>query len=161
MNFKITGLLLMISGVTAMAQDNDATSLQQAVESKNFIFKAESVTPQRGSTRHLSPEYEIVVKTDTIISFLPYFGRSYSAPIDPSEGGIKFTSSDFDYVMGKKKKKGWEITVKLKDVSDAQNLYFSIFENGNASVRVVSNQRESISFNGSVQEGKPIDKKAF
>jgi len=161
MNFKITCLLLMISGVTAIAQDNDGASLQQAVESKNFIFKAESVTPQRGSTRHLSPEYEIVVKRDTIISFLPYFGRSYSAPVDPSEGGIKFTSSDFDFTMGKKKKKSWEITIKLKDVSDVQNLYFSIFENGNASVRVVSNQRESISFNGNVHEGKPIDKKGF
>jgi len=157
MNCKIASLLLLISGVTAMAQDNDAAAIQLAVESKNFIFKAESVTPQRGSTRHLTPEYEIVIKADTISSYLPYFGRSYSAPIDPSEGGIKFTSSDFDYTIGKKKKKSWDITIKLKDVSDVQNMYFSIFENGSASVRVISNKRESISFNGSVQVGKPID----
>ena len=154
---RIISLLLMISGVTAMAQDNDEAGIQLAIESKNFIFKAESVTPQRGSTRYLTPEYEIVIKTDTIISYLPYFGRSYSAPIDPSEGGIKFTSSDFEYTIAKKKKKGWEITIKLKDVTDVQNLYFTVFENGNASVRVISNKRESISFNGTVQEGKPVD----
>ena len=157
MNCKIISLLLMISGVTAMAQDNDVAGIQLAVQSKNFIFKAESVTPQRGSVRYLTPEYEIVIKPDTIISFLPYFGRSYSAPIDPSEGGIKFTSSEFDYTIAKKKKKGWEITIKFKDVSDVQNMYFTVFENGSASVRVNSNKRESISFNGTVQEGKPAD----
>jgi hypothetical protein len=157
MNGKIMSLLLVISSASAMAQDTDAVGVQLAVQSKNFIFKAESVTPQRGSTRHLTPEYEIVIKPDTIISYLPYFGRSYSAPIDPSEGGIKFTSSDFEYTIGKKKKKSWEITVKLKDVSDVQNMYFSIFENGSASVRVVSNKRESISFNGTVQEGKAFE----
>jgi len=157
MNCKIMSLLLVISSASAMAQDTDAAGVQLAVQSKNFIFKAESVTPQRGSTRHLTPEYEIVIKPDTIISYLPYFGRSYSAPIDPSEGGIKFTSSDFEYTIGKKKKKSWEITIKLKDVSDVQNMYFSIFENGSATVRVVSNKRESISFNGTVQEGKAFD----
>src|SRR5436189_3589680 len=107
MNRMITTFLFLSLVGTALAQDKDTTIIQQAIETKNFIFKAESVTPQRGRMRQLAPEYDVVVRPDTIISFLPYYGRAYSAPINPSEGGIQFTSTNFDYVISQKKKSRW------------------------------------------------------
>ena len=69
------------------AQEKKEPTTQQIVESKNYIFKAESVNPQRGRFRYLtSAEYDLVVTSDTVIAYLPYFGRAYSAPINPSEG---------------------------------------------------------------------------
>ena len=161
MNRIITSFLLINLAASAMGQDKDASVIQQAVETKNFIFKAESVTPQRGKMRQLTPEYDVVLRPDTIISFLPYFGRAFTAPINPSEGGIKFTSTRFNYVVSQKKKGRWEITIRPKDVTDVRELYLTVFDNGRASLMVNSNNRETISFNGFVLEGKLINKKAF
>ncbi len=161
MKSVITSLLFLAITVAATAQDKDASSIQQAIETKNFIFKASSATPQRGRMRQLTSEYELVVRPDTIISFLPYFGRAFTAPINPSDGGIKFTSTDFTYAAGEKKKSRWEIQINPKDVSDVTTLYLTIFDNGSASLRVNSLNRTAISFNGFVEEGKPVEKKAF
>lgn len=161
MRYFITiALLLSITAVT-QAQEKEAASAQQLIESKNFVFKAESVNPPRGRFRQLTSEYDLVVSVDTVIAFLPYFGRAYSAPINPSEGGIKFTSSDFDYTVEKKKKRSWEVFIKPKDVNDAQELYLTIFDNNRATLRVNNVNRESISFNGYIVEGKEKNKKAF
>ena len=42
---------------------------------------------------YLSPYYYLKVSKDTVVAYLPYFGRAYTAPADPTEGGIKFTST--------------------------------------------------------------------
>ena len=126
------------------AQDIDAAIVQKAVETKNYVFKAETATPQRGGLRQLTPEYELLVRPDTVISFLPYFGRSYSAPINPSDAGIKFTSMNYEYSVKNKKKNRWDITIKPNDVSAIRDLNLTVFDNGRASLRVNSNDREAI-----------------
>ena len=162
MNRLITSFLFLVLVATAMAQDKkDDSTIQQAIETKNFIFKASSATPQRGRMRQLTSEYDLIVRPDTVVSFLPYFGRAFTAPINPSEGGIKFTATDFAYSVNKKKKRSWEIKITPKGVPDVTDLYLTVFDNGNASLRVNSTNRTTISFDGFVQEGKPIDKKAF
>lgn len=161
MNKVLTSLLLFVTTMAASGQDQEASGIVRAIETKNFIFKASSATPQRGRMRQLTSEYEVVVRPDTIISFLPYFGRAFTAPINPSDGGIKFTSTDFTYAAGEKKKRRWEIQINPKDVPDVTTLYLTIFDNGSASLRVNSINRTPISFNGYVEEGKPVEKKAF
>jgi len=161
MKYIITIPLLLLLTTIIQAQEKNEPTTQQIVESKNYIFKAESVNPPRGRFRHLDSDYDLVVAIDTVIAFLPYFGRAYSAPINPSEGGIKFTSGDFEYKLEKEKKHSWEILIKPKDARDVQALYLTIFDNNKASLRVTSINRESISFNGYIIEGKQKDKKAF
>ena len=156
----IASLSLLIVA-TIQAQNKDEKNIQKMLESKNFVFKAESANPARGRNRYLTSDYDLVVARDTVISFLPYFGRAYSAPVNPAEGGIKFTSSDFDYTLTKGKKESWEITIKPKDAPDIQDLYLTVFDNGKASLRVNSISRESISFNGYIKEGKEKERKAF
>ena len=153
--------MLVMLATIIKAQEKKQPTTQQIVESKNYIFKAESVNPPRGQLRHLTSEYDLVVTSDTVIAFLPYFGRAYSAPIDPSEGGIKFTSSDFDYTVEKKKRRSWQIMIKPRDANDIQALYLTVFDNNKTTLRINSVNRESISFNGYIVEGKEKDKKAF
>lgn len=130
---------------------NHDGSMQQLVESKRFTFVAQSVIPQRGSLRQLTSLYDVRVTPDSVISNLPYFGRAYTAPIDPSSGGINFTSTSFDYMTKLRKRGGWDIIVKPKDGKDVQQLFLSVFENGSATLQVTSNNRQPISFNGNVR----------
>lgn len=142
------------------AQGKTPDEMKRIVESQNYIFKAQMANPQTGSSRTLTPDYDLTITKDTIISYLPYFGRAYVAPIDPTQGGIKFTSTLFEYIPAKDNK-GWQITIKPKDAPDAQQLYLSVFDNGYATLQVISTNRQGISFNGYIEEGKEKRKKPF
>lgn len=161
MKYLITALLaLAVAGFT-QAQDKKDLDVQRALDTKNFVFKAESVNPARGRFRQLTSEYDLTVRRDTVVSFLPYFGRAYSAPITPSEGGIKFTSHKNSYDVKKGKNDSWQVSIRPDDNQEVQELNLVVFDNGKATLRVTSTNRESILFNGYVTEGKPLDKKAF
>jgi hypothetical protein len=153
-------LFVFVAGA-AKSQDKDAAATTKMVESKNFVFKAQSASSQRGRTRQLTSEYDLVIKGDSIVSWLPFFGRAFTAPINNTDGGIKFTSTDFSYSSVKGKKDSWEINIKPKDVREVQQLNLSVYANGTASLRVTSTNRDMMSFLGYVKEGAPTEKKAF
>jgi hypothetical protein len=146
--------ILLIANLTH-AQDKPAESdIKALVENKNFVFSAQSASPMRGRTVHLSPGYTLEVSADTVVSNLPYYGRSYSAPMNPSDAGIKFTSLDFTYDVKDRKKNGWDVTIKAKDGTRNHQIFLTISSNGSASARVVSSDRESISYNGYIQKSQ-------
>jgi hypothetical protein len=160
--FKLSSFLILLTilGSSAvMAQDLEPATVKNIIQSKNFIFKAEYVNPQSGSTRPLTSEYDVSVKSDKVVSYLPFFGRAYTAPVNPAEGGIKFTSLKFDYTIKQKNKK-WDVRIRPRDVSDVQDMYLTVFDNGKASLRVISTNRQSISYDGYIIESKQ-EKKAF
>lgn len=149
-----------MAAIVGTAQDKDAIATLQLLQSQNFIFKAQTASPQRGSVRQLTSDYDLTIKKDTVAAWLPYFGRSYEPQIN-SEGGIKFTSLKFEYKMEEGKKKKWEITIKPTDVTSVKELYLTVFDNSQASLQVISTGRESISFNGYIVEGTNPGKKGF
>lgn len=158
------GLLLLLSvtiAVTTNAQEKKEDKIKRIVAEQNYVFVAQFVNPQNGRTRSLNTlDYTVTIKKDSVVSYLPYFGRAYSAPINPSAGGITFTSTKFDYVNSPKGSK-WQILIKPKDASDVQQMYLDIFDNGNATLQVTSTNRQGISYNGYITEGAPLNKKAF
>ena len=104
-----------------------------------------------GRTRQLTPDYDLRVSKTEITSYLPYFGRAYTPPIDPSRGGIQFTSKDFDYTATPRKKGGWDVTIKPKDYQDVQQMSLNISASGYATLQVTSSSRQPISFNGYIK----------
>jgi hypothetical protein len=126
-------------------------TVQQMVDAKQFLFVAQTVNPSRGSLRQLTSGYDLRLSKDSLVTMLPFFGRAYTASIDPRDNGIQFTSVQYDYDI-KKKKKGWEITLKPRDVENVQQLFLTVFNNGRANLQVVSNNRESISFSGLIEK---------
>ena len=134
--------------------DLDTGDVKNMIDNKAFVFVAERVTPLRGRTRHLTSEYDVRINRDSLVSYLPYFGRAYQAPMNPSEGGIQFTSTNFSYDVNTGNNKEWGIEIKPKDRPDIQQLSFSIFENGSATLNVASTYKDPISFSGTVQKIK-------
>jgi hypothetical protein len=132
-----------------------AVFITSLVDSQHYVFIAQSASPMTGRTRQLTSDYSLKVSTDVIISDLPYYGRAYSAPVDPSQLGIQFTSKAFSYTKSSRKKGGWDIVIKLKDSHDVQQMLLTIFENGHASLQVLSNNRQAITFNGSIKAARP------
>lgn len=151
--------LACFMALPALAQNNQPISAKQdevtqLVDSGRYTFVAERAIPLSGRARFLTSEYYLSVSKDSVQAFLPYFGRAYTAPIDPSKGGIQFISTQFEYKIKDDKRNGWNIVVTPNDVRDIQKLSLHIFTNGNASLQVISNDRQSISFNGHITKNK-------
>lgn len=128
-------------------------AIKSSVEATSYIFEANSALPQRGGFRQLTSEYDLRVTKDSVISFLPYFGRAYfDVPYGGADGGIKFTSTKFDYKVTAKKKGGWEVVIKPTDAKNINSLTLSISSDGYASLAVSSFNRDFITFDGYLKE---------
>lgn len=147
----VTLSVILFSSAITFAQELDKATIEKAVTSKQFVFKARTVLPMRGASRSLTTEYEVRLLGDSVISHLPYFGRVYNATYGGS-GGVDFASTKFEYKAKVRKKGGWDVTVETKDVKDRQQLNFFISESGYATLQVIDNNREPISFNGYIVE---------
>lgn len=151
--YKLTWLVLgvLITATACVssssAQDKDS-AIKAMVDAKRYVFIAQNATPMGGRLVQLTSDYDLKIRPDSVISYLPYYGRSYSAPLDPSQSGIQFTSTDFEYTQKPRKKGGWDILIKPKDVRDPRQLSLTVSESGNATLQVVSNDRQAISFSG-------------
>lgn len=147
-------MLLFLLGLAFTSQAQETKDIKNVIDSKNYVFTAQSATPIGGRYRQLTSDYDLRIVGDSVVAFLPYFGRAFSAPMDPSRGGIQFTSTDFGYEQTDRRKGGWIISIKPKDVQDVRELTLSVTESGRATLQVLSNSRQSISFNGYVAARK-------
>jgi hypothetical protein len=135
-----------------------AAAVKRLVESQNYVFQATYALPSSMQPRALNDGYDFTVTKDKIAVYLPYFGRAYTAPRNLNDGGIKLTTSKFDY-KSEAKKDSWNITIKPKadndpGVKDVQSLKLTVQSNGTATLFVTSLNKQPITFNGYIEEVK-------
>ena len=94
--------------------------------------------------------YTVKVTKGKITVDLPYYGQAYAPPIDPTQSGIQFTTTAFDYFFTPRKKDGWSVRIKPKDAKDVQQVLLTISSEGYTSLQVTSISRQPITFNGYV-----------
>lgn len=122
--------------------------IESLVQSKNYVFIAQTAFPMGGHAINLTSVYNVKLSGDTVVSDLPYYGRAYEAPMNPSEGGMNFTSTKFSYDVKARKKGGWDISISPGDTKDVRQMFLTISSEGYATLQVGSNNRQNISFNG-------------
>jgi hypothetical protein len=154
MFFLISTTCIMQLATAQKPPTEKEVAVKNAVDSQRYIFYAQYANPQGARQKYLTSEYTVRISKDTIKADLPYFGRAYSATYGSTEGGINFTTTDFDYKIEARKKGGWEIALKPKDIQGGQQMTIAIFTNGTATLQATSNNRQPISFNGYVEPFK-------
>jgi len=152
----MAGTLLMSCGTTQTAAEKEqkALRIKEKVESPKFTFYAKTAYPMRFRPIHLTGSYyDLKVSKDTVSAYLPYYGRAYVAPLDPTEGGIKFTSTKFEYKVEKGKRSGnWKITINTLDTGRGLSLFLDVWDNGSARLNVIDPDRQTIFFEGSIED---------
>ncbi|MCO5237621.1 MAG: DUF4251 domain-containing protein [Chitinophagaceae bacterium] len=153
----LAGTFLFISPGCSTSKKTASVSdeaMKHAIEADNWIFRADYALPQGARSRHLTSIYEVTNRKDTVIFFLPYFGRAYTAPVGETTSPLNFKTTDFDLNKTSNNKGKWEVTVRPKDNREVQSCNFTLFENGSGQLNVQMTNRSSISFNGTVRPGK-------
>jgi hypothetical protein len=145
----LLSLFTVVFTISAIAQDK-ASTIKNLIESKQFVFHAQTALPASGASRQLTSDYDLKVSNNTVVSYLPFFGRAYSVPYGATDGGFNFTSTRFEYSATGRKKGGWEISIKPKDVSDFREFLLTISETGYGTLQAITNNRQPISFAGYV-----------
>lgn len=152
---------------TAFAQTKPNKKAARIVEvndivtARNYVFKANYVNPSRGGGRALTSDYDLIVAKDSIIAFLPYFGRAYLADYGSTDEGIKFTWTHFDYKATSGKKGNREILIipqnkNISNPKDVQSLRLSISEDGYASLQIINSNRDPIIFDGTIEKRRKL-----
>lgn len=153
-----TLLIILVVGCKA----KELTPQQQAkvdeytrkIESPDFVFIPSNVQPMGGRSINLDPSYYLKVTKDTVEAYLPYFGRAYTAPTNPTDIGIKFVSTDFDYNSEIKKNGTYEIRIEPLNLAKRELqgivLYLNISNSGYGSLSIQSTNRQNISYYGTI-----------
>jgi hypothetical protein len=149
-----TFILAACSG-TKPAVTASPADIQAAVDNNAWVFTARDVIPSTGRSQVLTNTYDIRLSKDTLISYLPYFGRSFSgANAMTNQNPMDFKSYKLTIDKESAKKGSWKVMVKPNDYTPVRNMNFIFYDNGNATLTVNFNDNSPISYNGNIKPGK-------
>ena len=148
-----------------------AADIKKLIDNKRFVFKAQFANPLGGGVTtingrlinisptgnghiYLNYDYDVKVKPDSVIAYLPYYGRTtFDASYgNTNDSGVMFTSTKFGYTAKTGKKGSTVITITPTDAKYNRKMIFEIQENGNAQLQMIITNRNSISFDGYIAE---------
>jgi len=154
--FVLAAFLLNTASGQSTKKDRSAkkiAEIKKMIDAKSYVFKAQYAQPLRGGERYLTSEYDFNVGKDTLVAYLPYFGRAYVVPIYPDDAGMMFTTTHFDYKVVENKD-GWAVSINPKDAKDVQKMYITITKDGYATLQITSLNRDPISYQGYIEAKK-------
>jgi Domain of unknown function (DUF4251) len=147
-------LVLMSCSSAQKTTTPTAPEIMQALTNQEYQFIASFVQPSGGRQRSITGTYTLKVSKATVVADLPYFGRAYTVTIGSTEGGVKFQSKDFQYSSAAGRRGAQEIRIKPNDISDTQELFLTVYDNGSANLRVNSINRAPIAYTGEIRPVK-------
>lgn len=86
------GIALLCVGQSLFAQskqerkEQKEKAVKEIVDSDRIKIDVDRVVPMAGRSVNLTSPYSLEIHGDSILSYLPYFGRAYSAPYGGGEG---------------------------------------------------------------------------
>lgn len=149
--FVITLMFVGCKSGESLSKQETIAQITQKIKSGSYTFVAQRAMPMEGNTINLNSSFALKISKDSIDSYLPYYGRAYTAPLSTTEGGIKFVSTDFQYTISDKAKGMWDISIIPNDNQKRYKLRLDIGDTGYGTLTVLDTNRQSISFYGVIE----------
>ena len=147
--------LIMLSGC-ATQEERAARAAEQtakvkaALAERHYKIGVNYMYPNGGRAKSVSFGYGVEVRNDSLISYLPYFGRAYNIPYGGGKG-LNFSERIASYQESQANNGQRLIEIELKNDEDTYLYTIKVFDNGNSSIDVLSRQRERISYSGEME----------
>jgi len=124
--------------------------IKSLVDDKTFVFKAYSVIPKNEKTKALVSDFGMEVRSDSIFSYLPYYGNTYSRDYTSFKDSPMGFMQPMESYRKVKTKKGYDINIKVKNINDVIDITFHLSKTGDATVVASSINRQSITYIGEI-----------
>lgn len=148
----LTLFVALSYGAVAQKKVEKMDQVTKLLESKVFVFNPQSATPSSGGMIQLTSEFYLKINNDTLQSYLPYYGVAYQSRFGNTKSPLDFSSTDFEYSSKVLKNGSYDINIRLINPGDPSQLILSVSSSGYANLRVISMNRQPISFYGEVSE---------
>ena len=153
LSMVIVCLAFMMLGSCATPQERAARAAEQAAKvkialmEKKYKINVDRMYPMKGGSKSVSFGYSVEVRNDSLISYLPYFGRAYNIPYGGGKG-LNFSAPISSYQESQQKNGQRVIEIGLSNSEDTYIYTLKVFDNGNSSIDVQPRKRERISYSG-------------
>ena len=127
-----------------------AHNVHQQLQERHFDIEVDYMLPLGHGARRLSYGYDLAVRGDSIISYLPYFGRAYQLPYGGGKG-LNFTAKINRYVLEKGKKGLMRVTIDTRNEEDVYTYSLEVYPSGKCAVHVQSQNKRPIDFSGTMK----------
>lgn len=140
----------LTSAERAERETKTAQAVEKALGERQYTVDIQMMYPRRGKAVNVTSDYSLQVKGDTLVSYLPYFGRAYNVPYG---GGkvLNFTAPIKEYQAMNGRKGNTQILIRVDSEEDILTYTLDIFSNGSTSIDVTARNRESISYSGQME----------
>lgn len=143
------------------------TALAKAVSTPELHFETEWILPLgndaaqvlnslqpagniTNGNRIYSTDGFLIIRNDSIIADLPYFGRRQVSGGSPGNTGIKVAERLSDWELQERKKDTEEtLSIRTSDGSESYSIFLTLYARGKAYMSINSSQRQSLSYQGS------------
>ena len=161
MKRTIVLLVFLMPAIVLLGQDKNKTRkevraeknarieaiVDSLVQSRNYKIIAQNAQPMGWQQINLTGLYNVMIKGDSVVVDLPYYGRAYQVDYASTEGGIKIDSAIEKY-KERKRRGNNEISFETSTKSDHYQFKLTITSSGYATIFVNSNNRQAINFSG-------------
>lgn len=127
--------------------------IRRMVENQNFVFNATDMLPRGLGIVSLGYDFDVQVKNDILVAYLPFMGKTYTTTIGSHDSGFDFTNK-IESIKVKEKKKGYKVDIDVKNEADQLNFTFHIMYSGFATLTLASSKRQSIAYYGTIDPVK-------
>lgn len=126
-------------------------AVEQAVADRQLRIDVTSMSTMRYGTRMVTSDFFLRLHGDTLQSYLPYLGQAYQAPMASPARGLNFEERITRLTESRPKADQVRLDIDVKTDEDTYHYIVDIFNTGKADIRVQSQHRDAISFNGDCQ----------
>lgn len=124
-----------------------AAQVSEALASRHYTINVLMMYPQRGRAVNLTTNYSVEVKGDSLISYLPYFGRAYNVPYGGGKG-LNFIAPITGYQTETDRKGITRVVLTSENEEDHYRYILEVSSSGDSYIQVQSRQRDFIRYSG-------------
>lgn len=143
----LVGLPTLSAQTKKEKKEQKKEAVKKLIVSENYKIDVRTALPMRGRSIPLTSPYSLEIRNDSVISYLPYFGRAYSIPYGGGDG-LNFKAPLKEYSMEMDKKGNAMIKFTARNPEDNYEYRAKVYTDGSASIDVNMTNRQSISFQG-------------
>ena len=121
-----------------------------AIDMKRWHIDITTMNTMRYGSRTVTPDFYLELRGDTLRSYLPYLGQAQVSQFSPSIG-LNFEEPVRQYMESRPKSKYTQLDIDVRTREDSYHYVIDIYDSGEATIRVRSQYRDPVSFDGTME----------